>query len=632
MAMVAKNNMEGIRTLNTLNKNSGALAKSLKKVSSGMRINGAADDASGYAISERMRAQILSLDQANQNTQSGMSLMRTAEGAVASTVEILRTLKEKAIDAANDTNTDADRAIIQKELEQAIDQVDDNALVTYNGKYLLDGSAELPSVSMGTAKEAVVRALYTEWLPNTLDKIQEAFGLSFEKQEARIRQITVHLDENVPSSQANALAWVTTGRGKLELHVNMDYFGSLDRYNVDGANAGSAYNLLDRTIAHEMTHGIMASCVEGFTGFPLVVIEGVAEIIHGADERFFSGDTGATLSGSFASIISVNYSSLGSSGVSSTSPYIAGYTMLRYMAHGGSGGAAETMKRFMQDLAVHGSLDHAVSAATNGAFASYSDLSADFQSSIQAAENAAATNPNARRDFLEQRCGILLDYASTNPDQITGIGEDTGSITGSDARLCFEDDFKKIRATSRQGAKSGHDVIPEAGSTKFWYAPNAKTSIINGLEVVWTEAYTSMGGITFQTGSKANQSIRVRLMDMRADALGLRYRDPVDGSTKKLSVETQQKANGAIHVLDQALTKALDQQTTIGSIQSRLEHTSSNLTVASENARGSESTIRDADMAREMTDYTKNGVLLQASQSMLAQANQNLSSVLSLLQ
>ena len=116
MAMVVKNNMTAVNTLNILNKNSSALSKSLQKVSSGMKINSAADDASGYAISERMRVQIRSLDQANQNTQNGSSMMKVAEGAVSSTVEILKTLKEKAVNAANDSNTDSDRQTIQKEL------------------------------------------------------------------------------------------------------------------------------------------------------------------------------------------------------------------------------------------------------------------------------------------------------------------------------------------------------------------------------------------------------------------------------------------------------------------------------------------------------------------------------------
>lgn len=140
MSMVVKNNISALRTLGVLNNNSAALTKSLQQLSSGMKINSAADDNSGYAISERMQVRIRSLDQADQNTQNGANMLKIAEGSVSSTINLLRTMKEKAIDAANDTNTDTDRAIIQKELDQFIDQVDDNALVTYNGKTLVDGS------------------------------------------------------------------------------------------------------------------------------------------------------------------------------------------------------------------------------------------------------------------------------------------------------------------------------------------------------------------------------------------------------------------------------------------------------------------------------------------------------------
>ena len=150
MAMVVKNNMSAVRTLATLNTNNNALNDSLSKVASGLKINTAKDDASGYAISERMRVQIRSLDQANQNTQNASSLMKNAEGAVERTVDILRTLKQKAIDAATDTNTDDDRATIQKELDQFIDQIDDNALITFNGKYLLEGSRAASGTAVKT--------------------------------------------------------------------------------------------------------------------------------------------------------------------------------------------------------------------------------------------------------------------------------------------------------------------------------------------------------------------------------------------------------------------------------------------------------------------------------------------------
>ena len=146
-------------------------------------------------------------------------------------------------------------------------------------------------------------------------------------------------------------------------------------------------------------------------------------------------------------------------------------------------------------------------------------------------------------------------------------------------------------------------------------------------ETVRAQNKSEDNAISLQVGAKANQSIKVGLTDMRAEALGLQGSDGT-----KLNISTQTKANAAINVLDNAIAKALDQQTTIGSVESRLEYTSPNLTTASENVQSSESTIRDADMAKEMTNYTKNNVLLQAAQSMLAQANQSSSNVLSLLQ
>ena len=160
---------------------------------------------------------------------------------------------------------------------------------------------------------------------------------------------------------------------------------------------------------------------------------------------------------------------------------------------------------------------------------------------------------------------------------------------------------------------------------------NVKKSANAALDQFSTQIYAKNASdaneMSFQVGASANQSISVSLDDMRAESLGLKGSDGT-----KVSVATQDKANAAVDVFDNAIQKALDQQTTIGSVEARLDYTSSNLTTMSENVQSAESTIRDADMAKEMTNYTKNNVLLQAAQSMLAQANQSSSAVLSLLQ
>lgn len=129
-----------VSLLNQLNANYKAAQKAATQIATGSKINSPADDASGYSIVKRMDVEIGCLEQANANTQTGNSMLNVASGAMANTMDILTTLKEKAIAAANSTSNDKDRAAIQQELNQYIDQINDNALVTYNGQYLMTGN------------------------------------------------------------------------------------------------------------------------------------------------------------------------------------------------------------------------------------------------------------------------------------------------------------------------------------------------------------------------------------------------------------------------------------------------------------------------------------------------------------
>ncbi len=140
MAMTVMNNTSAMMALGELKKNTNSMGKDLKKISSGMKINSAGDGASEYAISEKMRVRIRALNQDDENTQTGMSLLRVAEGGIQNQIELLKTVKAKVIDAANDTNTENDREIIQKEISQCYDQMQDLAALTdYNTQRVLLG-------------------------------------------------------------------------------------------------------------------------------------------------------------------------------------------------------------------------------------------------------------------------------------------------------------------------------------------------------------------------------------------------------------------------------------------------------------------------------------------------------------
>ena len=137
--------------LNKMNYNYKMAMKSANQVATGNRVNSAKDDTSIYAIGKRMDVEIGALGQATSNVQTGNSMLNVASGAMDNTLDILTTLKEKAIAAANSTAKDSDRATIQKELNQYIDQINDNSLVTYNGKYLLNGSNKAATLETNQA-------------------------------------------------------------------------------------------------------------------------------------------------------------------------------------------------------------------------------------------------------------------------------------------------------------------------------------------------------------------------------------------------------------------------------------------------------------------------------------------------
>ena len=440
MAMVVKNNISAKNTLNQLNKNDKAMAKDLKKLASGMKINSAADDASGYAISDRMDVQLRSLEQDNQNAQNGSALLRTAEGAVSSTVDILRTLKEKVINAANDTNTDADRATIQKELDQSVDQLEENANVTYNGQQLVDGS-----------------------------------------------QNSLVLDPGTYTTFANTSLAIGTDSGVTPL---------TDMKERDGNSLGIQI-----------------------------------------------GDT----------------------------------VSVYYVKNGETSGRSITVDE---------------DSTLSDLFSSWS-----------------------MNDVLG------VPYDEDNPSLIgkDQYGQEVHTADGKDA-VVYQ---AQVPGLKGQIAGLTFQVTRSDGTVN----KTASGKLDDFKEVIRAQDPSPDNSISFQVGTRSNQSVRIGLTDMRPTALGLRA---TDGTT--LNIRTQENARAAVNVLDNALEKALDEQTKIGSVTSRLGYTSSNITVSSENTQSSMSVIRDADMASTMTDYTKNNVLTQAAQSMLAQANQSSSSVLSLLQ
>ena len=615
MAMVVKNNMSAITTLNTLNKNSSALSKSLQKVSSGMKINSAADDASGYAISERMRVQIRSLDQANQNTQNGNSMMKVAEGAVSSTVDILKTLKEKAINAANDSNTDADRQTIQKELDQSIDQINDNANVTFNGKYLVDGS-----------KNSQGNATYTTLTNQSLDVNTKASDelTSLKARNGDSLEIVATDSITVSYVQAGKTHSTTFNvkkdDGKIatlqdiftkaeQIDDTSKIFADANNESVKKSAGNEAVGKAEADMLAKDTALYGADTAAKIDTTKALKYEDKATIDDAAiTAASATGAAAATVTDDLAKAISdYNANAANADKKIDVTAFdtqldktAADYKLGTGASTAGVGKAnwknsdkIAFLETLSKDENARNSTDTTIKAALT-AYDAYVTARGDSDAAHTAVVSSATVGIDAAGDKVD-----------------TASGEKGISITANDSGIA--------------GQISGFNISVRDSKGNVKKSANAALDAFG--ETIRAQNKSADNALTFQVGSNANQSIKVGLTDMRAEALGLKG---ADGTT--LNISTQTKANAAVNVLDNALQKALDQQTTLGSVQSRLEYTSSNLTTASTNVQSAESTIRDADMAKEMTEYTKNNVLMQAAQSMLAQANQSSSSVLSLLQ
>ena len=639
--MVVRNNLSAVNTLNTLNRNHTALAKSLQTVSSGMRINSAKDDTSGYAISERMRVQIRSLNQDNQNTQNGHSMMKVAEGAVQSTVDILKTLKEKVINAANDTNTDSDRAQIQKELNQSIDQINDNANVTYNGKYLVDGSKNSKGIATYTSLTNYSLHETTgggTTLTDLKDRNGENLGI------LSTDMVTVSYVQNGKTHTGSYTVGDTSLQNIFQEAENLDRssYTFADRYNTAMAKTmgvddpGEAATQAAAARAYVGTTAGVATSAAGLNttyGAYLRAAQEARDAYRNAIANYNSlpGVTTPQTAG-LLSTAANNFSDLcanneGIAGTGCAAPStLAGNTQISAVITNDSYGdnvlpSYITAYKDAYDALNDFVTQHPLSGVS---MPDHPDISL-------LGEHYSQTYDNSTYNDYALSATAVANEAANIANSLTGpcvLSDSKVGVSKADEVIETSNREKAVTvmadSSGIDGQISGFTVCVTDKNGNIKKSVNAKLDAWE--ESIRAENKSDDNAVVLHIGTKANQAIKIGLTDMRARALGLQADD---GTT--LNVSTQEKANAAINVLDNALKKALDQQTTIGSIESRLGYTSTNLTTAIENVTASESTIRDADMALAMTEYTKNNILAQSSQAMLAQANQSNNQVLSLL-
>ena len=267
--MVVQHNLSAMNTNRQMGMVTGALQKSTEKLSSGYKINRAADDAAGLSISEKMRAQIRGLDKASDNAQDGISLIQVAEGALNETHSILQRMNELATQAANDTNTSTDRTAIKAEIDQLTSEINRIQSTTqFNTQNLLDGKFTGKNLQVGSLKGQTIKISISNMNAKTLgvsgltvDKNSTA-GISMSKIQAAIDKVSTQRSnlgalQNRLEHTINNLDTTSENTSAAESRIrDTDMADEMVRYSKNNILSQAGNSMLAQ--ANQQTQGVLS--------------------------------------------------------------------------------------------------------------------------------------------------------------------------------------------------------------------------------------------------------------------------------------------------------------------------------------------------------------------------------------
>ena len=656
--MVVQHNMQAANANRMLNVTTGQQAKSTEKLSSGYRINRAADDAAGLTISEKMRKQIKGLDRASTNAEDGVSAVQTAEGALTEVHSMLQRMNELATQASNGTNSESDRSAIQDEISQLTTEIDRVAETTkFNETYLLKGNTDGTTSDMKiNAHDAGLKGVLTDngdnatfELPKDLEKgdkvtiagteytIGDKAGTSTTdgyNTYANVQNSVIGAGDSVTDTSGNTYTFVDKIANANDWNNGTkftitDEQGNSKEYTI-AANTDLTANEIKNTDAKELiakelanpSHKVTMTAYNDGTTTKDVNAEVVSSLDSkerssvawaGKTVNAFKTETTANGGLNNADVKSV---SIGGKDTTITANRPVSSSDIADVV--GSMKAGDQLKVGTKTLTIADKTD-----AKNGEYTVTDALKAINVNAddMDAVEFAIKSSNKDGIKMLASK-GITNDAtADTTPtldgtNAVTVVGatssdNNANTITKAEA---YEKMAKELQTASSIGTDDGAEA-------KVTNHGNGKFTIEKG-----TASVTDSLSFSLHVGADADMTnkITVGIDSMSAAGLGIKGINVKDDSGIA--------ATYAIDAIADAVSKVSSQRSSLGAVQNRLEHTISNVDNVVENTTSAESRIRDTDMASEMVNYSKNNSLAQAGQSMLAQANQSNQGVLSLLQ
>ena len=617
MSMIVQHNLVSMNANRNLGVSCGNLAKSTEKLSSGYKINRAGDNAAGLAISEKMRGQIRGLNQASANSEDGISMIQTAEGALTETHSILQRMRELAVQAASDTNTDDDRTQIQNEIDQLTQEVDRIATTTeFNTKKLLDGSRT------GSVVEKAGKASVEGTFGNS--NVSAEITTNGADKAAFTDVIRVEITKDFTAGQSTKSSAAIT---------ETDVANAIaDKANIP-TNLAAAQNAKDNTTATAVENkkaaleAAISTALQGATASTANSLKSstTEEELRAAVDELIKVEQGIVVHGAETNGV-VAASTLTAPGNTTSSVVAIG----NLFNSGATDTAFGTLHTAIQDYVKAVDQDNAQQAVIDK-YQKQSDILDNEELMSAYANWNALDTTGAGNDGVTQDD---IDAAKAKFDALAG-GSEVLTVTdlfGNSTAGNFEigskvDADNKLTITLKN--KEGDDTVITIDNADKLKAGDVITITAEKMTES-KQAATGKEAFRLQVGANAGQEVSLGINSMRAKDLEIvQTKEGVEG--KGLDVTNQATASLAVNAYDMAIQKVSTERAKMGAMQNRLEHTIANLDASAENLQAAESSLRDTDMAEEMTQYSKNNILMQAGQSMLAQANQSNQGVLSLL-
>ena len=548
--------------------NTSALSKNLEKLSSGYKINRAGDDAAGLAISEKMRAQITGLDKAQDNAKDGISLVQTAEGALTEVHDMLNRMYELAEQSANGTFEDGTD---RKQLQKEVNQLK-SEINRIADSANFNGIKLLDgSLAGGSQVDNVAMDATTA--------VKGIYTTASATDTGALGKLTVG---DIGKTLDYTVTWKDSSGKEQTTTVSLTYRG-------DGTGAVAANNTKNYfTDANGNKYYLDASGTAGKLGASDVK----SSILAGLKaDKTFSENFDIAANGNKLQFTSKLEGSAGAQivgiGVSETTSLTAGF-----------------------DAAMAGDITR-----TQEPYDSMQKFDASKLTVVNGASQGITLEQIKSNIFELDGHKFLVATGLTN-DQIKALGDDVTIISLASANAPDNTDAKKIAA----------EISRVTGMETKVYDTAVTKANITTTDIVFTKDKLSLTGnsLTLQIGdtSDSYNQLTVAIKDCHTAAIGI----------EDLDIGNQVDANAALNVIKDSINYISDVRGTLGATQNRLDHTINNLSVMQENIQDAESTIRDTDVADEMMAYTKNNILIQSAQAMLAQANQVPQGVLQLLQ